>query len=121
MSGGVWGIFSMSLLYVLLSLSLGLLVSIVVKTQVAALLLSGMVMMLPMLLLSGMLFPIENFPKFFEVLSNVVPARWYIEGIRKMMIQGSPFVAVWKEFTILLGMTVLFFGMSLLKFNDKLE
>ena len=121
MSGGVSGIFSISLLYVLLSLSLGLLVSIVVKTQVAALLLSGMVMMLPMLLLSGMLFPIENFPKFFEVLSNVVPARWYIEGIRKMMIQGSPFVAVWKEFTILLGMTVLFFGMSLLKFNDKLE
>ena len=121
MSGGVWGIFSVSLLYVLLSLSLGLLVSIVAKTQVMALLISAMVMMMPMMLLSGMLFPIENSPKFFQVLSNIIPARWYVEAIRKMMIQGSPFVAVWKEFTILLGMTITFLGVSLIKFNDKLE
>jgi len=121
MSGGVWGIFSVSLLYVLLSLSLGLLVSIVAKTQVMALLISAMVMMMPMMLLSGMLFPIENSPKFFQVLSNIIPARWYVEAIRKMMIQGSPFLAVWKEFTILLGMTITFLGVSLIKFNDKLE
>jgi ABC-2 type transport system permease protein len=80
-----------------------------------------MVMMIPILLLSGMLFPIENMPKFFEVLSNIVPARWYIDAIRKMMIQGSPLIAVWKESVILLGMTVAFFGLSLIKFNDKLE
>jgi len=121
MSGGVWGIFSLSLLYVLLSLSLGLMVSIVAKTQVMALLISAMVMMVPMLLLSGMLFPIENSPIFFQYFSNIVPARWYVEAIRKMMIQGSPFLAVWKEFTILLGMTVAFLGVSLIKFNDKLE
>ena len=121
MSGGVWGIFSLSLLYVLLSLSLGLMVSIVAKTQVMALLISAMVMMVPMLLLSGMLFPIENAPMVFQIFSNIVPARWYVEAIRKMMIQGSPFVAVWKEFTILLGMTVVFLGVSLIKFNDKLE
>lgn len=121
MSGGVWGIFTLSLLYLLLSLSLGLLVSTVAKTQTAALLISGMVMMIPILLLSGMLFPIENMPKFFEVLSNIVPARWYIDAIRKMMIQGSPLMAVWKESVILLGMTVTFFGLSLIKFNDKLE
>ena len=121
MSGGVWGIFSLSLLYVVLSLSLGLLVSIIAKTQVAALLISAMVMMMPMMLLSGMLFPIENFPKIFEVISTVVPARWYIDAIRKMMIQGSPFIAVWKEFAILLGMSVIFLSVSLVRFNDKLE
>ena len=121
MSGGVWGIFSLSLLYVVLSLSLGLLVSIIAKTQVAALLISAMVMMMPMMLLSGMLFPIENFPKIFEVISTVVPARWYIDAIRKMMIQGSPFTAVWKEFAILLGMSVIFLSVSLVRFNDKLE
>ena len=74
-----------------------------------------------MMLLSGMLFPIENFPKIFEVISTVVPARWYIDAIRKMMIQGSPFIAVWKEFAILLGMSVIFLSVSLVRFNDKLE
>ena len=121
MSGGVWGIFSLSLLYLLLSLSLGLLVSTIAQTQTTALLISGMVMIMPMLLLSGMLFPIENMPKFFEVLSNIVPARWYIDAIRKMMIQGVPLMAVWKDCVILLGMTIALLGMSLINFNDKLE
>jgi len=121
MSGGIWGIFSLSLLYIVLSLSLGLLISTVTKTQVAALLISAMVMLVPVLLLSGIIFPIENFPKFFELLSNIIPARWYIAAIRKMMIQGAAFTAVWKEGIVLLGMTVVFIGISLKKFNDKLE
>ena len=121
MSGGVWGIFSLSLLYLLLSLSLGLLVSTIARTQMAALLVSAMVMMMPILMLSGMLFPIENLPKFFQVVSNIVPARWYIDAVRKMMIQGMPIVAVWKNCVILLSMTVVLLGVSLKKFNDKLE
>lgn len=121
MSGGVWGIFSLSLLYIVLSLSLGLLVSIIAKTQVMAILISSVVMLMPVLLLSGMLFPIENAPKFFQWFSVTIPARWYIEAIRKMMIQGLPLVAVWKEALILLGMTITLFGISLVRFNDKLE
>lgn len=121
MTGGVWGIFSLSLLYLMLSLSLGLLVSTIAKTQMAALLISAMVMMMPILMLSGMLFPIENLPMFFQVVSNIVPARWYIDAVRKMMIQGLPIVAVWKNCAILLGMTVVILGVSLKKFNDKLE
>ena len=121
MSGGVWGIFSLSLLYLLLSLSLGLLVSTIAKTQVAALLISAMVMMIPVLLLSGMIFPIENLPEIFQVVSTIVPARWYIDAIRKMMIQGVPLMAVWKNSTILLAMTIMFIVISLKKFNDKLE
>lgn len=121
MTGGVGGIFSLSLLYLMLSLSLGLLVSTIASTQMAALLISAMVMMMPILMLSGMLFPIENLPKFFKVVSNIVPARWYIDAVRKMMIQGLPLVAVWKNCVILLGMTVGILGVSLKKFNDKLE
>ena len=105
MSGGVEGIVAISLLYLVLALSLGLLVSTIAKTQVAALLVSAVVMMMPILMLSGMLFPIENLPKFFQVVSHIVPARWYIDAIRKMMIQGVPLIAVWKDFVILLGMT----------------
>ncbi|MEE1309196.1 MAG: ABC transporter permease [Bacteroidaceae bacterium] len=118
---GVGGIFSLSLLYLALSLSLGLLVSTIATTQMAALLISAMVMMMPILMLSGMLFPIENLPEFFQVVSNIVPARWYIDAVRKMMIQGLPLVAVWKNCVILLGMTVAILGISLKKFNDKLE
>ena len=121
MTGGVGGIFATSLLYLVLSLSLGLLVSTIATTQMAALLISAMVMMMPILMLSGMLFAIENLPKFFQVVSNIVPARWYIDAVRKMMIQGLPIVAVWKNCVILLGMTVAVLGISLKKFNDKLE
>ena len=121
MTGGVGGIFSLSLLYLMLSLSLGLLVSTIATTQMAALLISAMVMMMPILMLSGMLFPIENLPRFFQVVSNIVPARWYIDAVRKMMIQGLPLVAVWKNCVILLGMTAAILGVSLKKFNDKLE
>lgn len=121
MSGAVWGISSLSLLYLLLSLSLGLFVSIIARTQMAALLVSAMVMMMPILMLSGMLFPIENLPKFFQVVSNIVPARWYIDAVRKMMIQGTPIAEVWKNCVILLSMTVVLLGVSLKKFNDKLD
>lgn len=121
MEGGVAGIFALSILYLVLSLSLGLLVSTIASTQIVALLVSAMVMMMPILMLSGMLFPIENLPVFFKVVSNIVPARWYIDAIRKMMIQGESIVAVWKNCAILLGMTVVILGVSLKKFNDKLE
>ena len=121
MSGGVAGIFSLSLLYLVLSLSLGLLVSTITNTQIAALLLSAMVMMMPIMMLSGLLFPIENLPTFFQVVSNIIPARWYIDAVRKMMIQGESLAAVWQDAAILLGMTAALLGISLKKFNDKLE
>ena len=121
MSGGVAGIFSLSLLYLVLSLSLGLLVSTITSTQIAALLISAMVMMMPILMLSGLLFPIENLPTFFQVVSNIIPARWYIDAVRKMMIQGESLAAVWQDVAILLGMTAALLGISLKKFNDKLE
>ncbi len=121
MTGGIGGILAISILYLALSLSLGLLVSTIATTQMAALLISAMVMMMPILMLSGMLFPIENLPKFFQVVSNIVPARWYTDAVRKMMIQGLPLLAVWKNGVILLGMTVGLLVMSLKKFNDRLE
>lgn len=121
MTGGVSGIFSLSLLYLLLSLALGLLVSTIASTQMVALLVSAMVLMMPILMLSGLLFPIENLPLFFQVISNVIPARWYIDAVRKMMIQGEPLSTVWANVVILSGMTIALLGISLKKFNDKLE
>lgn len=121
MSGGVAGIFALSLLYLVLSLALGLLVSTLARTQVAALLISAMVMLLPILMLSGMIFPIENLPRFFQWVSAVVPARWYIDAMRRMMIQGASMADVWMDGAVLLAMTGLLLGVSFRKFNDKLE
>lgn len=121
MSGGIGGIVIISILYIVLALSLGLLVSTIAHTQVTALLVSAMVMMMPMMMLSGMLFPIENLPTFFQVISHIIPARWYIDAIRKMMIQGAPLMAVWQDCLILLGMIIVFIIVSLKKFDDKLE
>ena len=121
MSSGVGGIIVISLVYVALSLCLGLLISTLVTTQLAALLLSAMVMMFPILMLSGMIFPIENLPGFFRGVSCIVPARWYIDAIRKMMIQGLPLTSVAGDLAVLSGMASFIMLVALKKFNDRLE
>ena len=121
MSGGLGGIIIISLIYLILALALGLLVSTLASSQVVALLISAMVMLLPMMMLSGMVFPLENLPKILQPLPYIVPARWYIEAIRKMMIMGLPLSAVVKEVSILIFMTFVLMGVSLKKFKDKLE
>ena len=121
MSGGLTGIVTISIIYLILSLALGLLVSTLASSQVVALLISAMVMLLPMMLLSGMVFPIENLPTILQPLPYIVPARWYIEAIRKMMIMGLPLSSVIKEVSILVFMTFVIMGVSFKKFKDKLE
>jgi ABC-2 type transport system permease protein len=110
-----------SLLFIVVALALGLLISTIVNTQVAAMLVSGMVFMLPIMLLSGMIFPIESMPAILQTLSTVIPARWYIAGVRKLMIEGVSVIYVWKEFTILLGMAILIITVSLKKLKVRLE
>ncbi|MBR5434665.1 MAG: ABC transporter permease [Bacteroidales bacterium] len=121
MIGGISGIVIISLLYLILSLSFGLLISTLADKQFTALLISAVVMMVPIMMFSGMLFPIENLPLVLRPVSAIVPARWYIDAVRKMMIEGLPLMAVANDFLILLGMTVVLLGVSLKKFNDKLE
>ena len=120
-AGSVAGLVGMSLLYLLLALALGLFISTVADTQVTAMLVSGMLLMLPVIMRSGMVFPIENMPGVLQWVSCVIPARWYIDAVRKLMIEGLPFRAVLREFFILAGMTAVLIGVALKKFNDKLE
>lgn len=121
MSGGIVGIVGLSLLYIVLALALGLFISTVARTQVTALLVSAMLMLMPMIMLSGMVFPIGNMPAPLRWLSCIVPARWYIAAIRRLMIEGLPFTAVLREFAILAAMTAGLIAVALRKFNDKLE
>lgn len=108
-----------TILYVTLALALGLLISTVASTQVAALLISGVMFMIPVILLSGMIFPVENMPLVLQWFSCVIPARWYISAMRVLMIQRLPVGYVLTEVLVLAGMTLLVLALAIKKFNAK--
>jgi ABC-2 type transport system permease protein len=110
----------MSLLFIVVCLSLGVAVSSIASTQVAAILISGMGLMMPAMILSGMVFPIESMPEFLQWFSCAMPARWFIAAARKLMIQGVSGLYVWKEFVILIGMSVVLIFASLKRFKVRL-
>ena len=107
--------------YIIANLSLGLLISTMAQQQVIALMFSGLLLMMPTMLLSGMVFPIESMPWPLRGISCILPARWYITAVRKLMIQGLPMIYAWKEIVILASMAVVLIGASLKKLNNRLE
>lgn len=119
LSSSIFSVIAVSLLYITLSLAVGLLISALVDSQVAALLISAVVFMIPVIMLSGMIFPIDNMPAPLRVLSGIIPARWYISAMRKLMIQQLPIGYVIRETIVLLGMTILFISLAISKFNLK--
>lgn len=120
-AGGIGWICVVSLLYILLSLSLGLLISTIAKTQLAAMLMSAMVLLLPSVLLSGMMFPIESMPKILQYITVVIPNRYYISAMRKLMIMGVGINNVFYEVGVLGLITAVMLSIALLKFNKRLE
>lgn len=121
LSGSLFWIIVLSLIYIYVALSLGILISSLVSTQVAAMLAAGMGLMLPIMVLSGMIFPIENMPAVLQWLSHIIPARWYISGIKKLMIEGLPVNYLMKELVILVIMGVVLISVSLKLFKNRLE
>lgn len=120
-AGSFFWLIVLSLIYLFVNLSLGLVISSFAQSQLVALLMSGMVLMIPVIMLSGLMFPVENMPKFFQVLSQIIPAKWYIVGVKKIMIKGLSLSAITLELGILLGMAVMLIGISLKKFKHRLE
>lgn len=120
-SGNIFLLFGISLIFIFLALSLGLFISNLVETQMAAMLASGMGLMMPVMLLSGLMFPIESMPKILQLISSIVPARWYIEAVKKVMIQGVEIQYVMKEIIILSIMAFVLVVLSLKKFKTKLS
>lgn len=118
--GSLLGITFISLLYIILSLAIGLLVSTFAKSQLEASLITAVLFMLPLVMLSGMIFPIESMPGIFRIFSCIIPARWYISSIRKLMIEGLSIHYVLKEIAILSSMILLVLTLAFKKFNDRL-
>ncbi len=119
--GSLFWIYVVSTIYILLALSLGILVSTIAETQLVALLISAMLFMMPVIMLSGMMFPIESMPKILQYISAIVPTRYYISAMRKLMIMGTGIEEIYFEVSILISMLIALMSLALAKFNKRLE
>lgn len=120
-SGSLFWIFLVSCIYIIVALSLGLLISTVAKTQLVALLASAMMLLLPCILLSGMMFPVESMLDILQYISAIMPPRYYISAMRKLMIMGVGIDKVMHELMMLSLMAVVLLSAALLKFRSRLE
>lgn len=119
--GSVVLLLAESLLYILLGLSIGILISTATKSQQNAMFISFFVLLLPTILLSGFIFPVENMPKILQWFSLIMPPRWFIIIIKNIMLKGTGILYVWKETLILIAMTSVFLSLSVKKFKTRLE
>ena len=110
-----------SILFIISALSLGILISTVSNSQQTAMMLSLMGLMLPVIILSGFIFPINSMPLPMQVISNIIPAKWFIIIVKAIMLKGVGIQYIWKETLILIGMTVFFITLSIKKYKIRLE
>jgi ABC-2 type transport system permease protein len=114
-------LFAESILFIITCLSLGLLISNLTNSQQTAMLISMMGMMLPTMLLTGFMFPLENMPWIFRTISHILPSRYYYIIIKDVMLKGLGFSYVWKETLILSGMTLFLLAVALKNFKTRLS
>jgi ABC-2 type transport system permease protein len=110
-----------SLLFIMTALSLGILISTVTSSQQAAMMISLGGLLLPTILLSGFIFPVASMPLPLQVISNIIPARWYLVIVRAIMLKGADFSTLWQETLVLLFMTCMFVTLSIRKFSVRLQ
>lgn len=119
-NGSLFLLVAESTLFIITCLSFGLIVSTLTSSQQAAMVISLMGMLLPTMLFTGFMFPIENMPVPLQVISNIVPSRWYYIIVKDVMIKGLGFSYIWKETLILFGMTLILLGICLKNFKTRL-
>lgn len=112
---------AISLLFIFVSLSFGILISSLVEKQIVALLISGMMLMMPAVFLSGLMFPVESMPQVLQWFSHILPVKWFIIAVRNVMIKGLGFSSIIKEVAILTGMGIIILMASIKKFKYRLE
>ena len=120
-SGSVVLLMAEALLFILMALSLGILISTASNSQQTAMLLSMFALLLPTILLSGFIFPIKNMPLVLQWLSHLMPGKWFIIIVKGIMLKGAGIAELWKETLIILGMTAIFIAASVRKFNIRLN
>lgn len=119
-NGSIVLLFAESILLIITALSLGLLISNAAQSQQSAMLISMMGMLVPTLLFTGFMFPIENMPVPLQVICSIIPSKWYYTIVKAIMIKGLGFGAIWKETLVLFGMTCFLLAVSFKKFKIRL-
>jgi ABC-2 type transport system permease protein len=110
-----------TILFIISALSLGILISTITDSQQTAMMISLMGLMLPVIILSGFIFPISSMPFPLQIISNIIPAKWFIIIIKAVLLKGASIQIIWKETLILIGMTVFFIALSIKKYKIRLE
>ncbi|SEF45048.1 ABC-2 type transport system permease protein [Halpernia humi] len=119
--GSLFLLFGISIIFIITNLLIGIVISIVTDSQQTAMLISLIGTMLPTLMLSGFMFPVENMPIPLQVVGNIIPAKWYYEIVKNIMIKGTGLEVVWKHLLVLLGMMTVLFIIAVKKFKIRLE
>jgi ABC-2 type transport system permease protein len=119
--GSLWLLAGESLLFVLTALALGIFFSTLTNSQMVAMMMSMLGLMLPTILLSGFIFPIESMPRPLQVVSNAIPAKWFLIIIRGVMLKANTLAELWRETAVLGGMALLFIGLSVRNFKIRLD
>ena len=120
-NGSLLLLFLVAIIYISLTLTYGLTISTMVDKQMNAVIFSAITAMLPVLMLSGMIFPVSSMPAVLQALSTIVPARWFIDAVRKVMIQGQGLFMIWKEVLIMIGMTLFLLVVTIANTKKRLE
>ena len=119
-NGNLFLLYAESILFIMVSLGLGLLISAGTDSQQSAMFISLVAMFLPTVMFSGFIFPIENMPLPLRIISNFIPAKWFFIIVKSVMIKGVGLKLIWKETLILTCMMLFFFGMAIKKFKIRL-
>ena len=118
--GDLFLLFGVCFLFITTAISLGLMISNLTNSQQVAMFISLVGLMLPTLILSGFMFPIENMPKAMQIISNIIPTKWFFIIVKDVMIKGLGISSIWREIGVLAGMTVFFILVSWRKFKIRL-
>ena len=121
LNGSLLLLLAETLLFIFLSLSLGLLISTVADTQLVAMFASLLLMLMPTIFLSGFIFPIESMPRFLQYVSNIIPATYFINIVKGIMIKGVGLTMLWKPTLVLLGMATVLMAVSLRNLKPRLN
>lgn len=119
--GNLLLLFFVSIIFIITNLLIGILISIMTDSQQNAMLISLVGTMLPTVMLSGFMFPIENMPRPLQIVASVLPSTYYYEIVKNIMIKGTGIEVIWKHILILTGTMIILFGLAVKKFKIRLE
>lgn len=119
--GNLFLFFLASFIFIFSTLGLGLFISTISKTQQQAMMVTVFGVMMPMIYLSGFVFPIENMPKIIQYITYIIPLRYFITIIRGVILKGNGFYELWKELIVLFFMGISILLLSAKRFHKRLE